>query len=152
MTWVREYYVIGKLTPSRKTSDSEIVVMKIFAKNKLNAKSNYFRNITATQKKKKAQIDVIDIKEIYEKNNKNIKEYGIWIKYKLNFKAVNMYKEYRDISASGAVGQMYSDISSKYKIKFNQIMVLRIERLSEKECLRSSIKQFHVHDIKFPNI
>jgi large subunit ribosomal protein L18Ae len=95
---------------------------------------------------------LISVKRIFEKKNKSVKNYGIWIKYESRSGIVNMYKEYRDILTSGAVEQMYIEMAGRHKARWCSIVILRIEELNFKECIRTSIRQFHNPKIKFPVI
>ena len=152
MSWLKEYCIVGRPTPNEKTPEPELFVMKIFANNEIIAKSRFWYFLRKTQKKKKAMGELVAIKRIFEKKNKNAKNYGIWIRYESRSGIINMYKEYRDVLVSAAVEQMYIEMSGRHRAKWSSIVILRVEELSNNECIRNSIKQFHTTDIKFPII
>ncbi len=45
-------------------------------------------------------------KQLTEKNARIIKNYGIWLRYDSRSGTHNMYREYRDLTLTGAVDQM----------------------------------------------
>nr|UXY87803.1 60S ribosomal protein L18A [Cryptomonas curvata] len=152
MSWLKEYCVIGRSIPNENTPEPELFAMKIFAQNEIKAKSRFWYFVKKTQKKKKTLGELVTVKRIFEKKNKNIKNYGIWIRFESKSGTTNMYKEYRDVLMSSAIEQMYIEMSGKHKAKWSSIIILRIEELRNKECIRNSTKQFHSYDIKFPII
>jgi large subunit ribosomal protein L18Ae len=152
MSWLKEYCIIGRAIPNEKTPEPELFAMKIFAQNEIKAKSRFWYFIKKTQKKKKTVGELVAVKKIFEKKNKNVKNYGIWIRYESKSGITNMYKEYRDVVVNAAVEQMYIEMAGRHKAKWSSIIILRIEELKNKECIRNSIRQFHPHDVKFPVI
>ena len=152
MSWLKEYCIIGRSIPNEKNPEPELLAMKIFAPNEIKAKSRFWYFIRKTQKKKKAVGELVVVKRIFEKKNKNVKNYGIWIRFESKSGTTNMYKEYRDVVVSAAVEQMYIEMSGRHKAKWSSIIILRIEELKNEECIRNSTKQFHFGGIKFPII
>ena len=150
--WLKEYCIIGRQTPNEKIPEPELFVMKIFAQNEIRAKSRFWYFIKKTQKKKKVIGELIVVKRIYEKKSKNVKNYGIWIRYEPKSGIINMYKEYRDVIISAAVEQMYIEMSGIYKAKWSSIVILRVEELKNNQYIRNLTKQFNINDIKFPLI
>ena len=150
--WLKEYCVIGRQIPNQKIPEPELFMMKIFAQNEIRAKSRFWYFVKKTQKKKKVNGELIVVKRILEKKNKNVKNYGIWIRYESKSGIINMYKEYRDVLVSAAVEQMYIEMSGIHKAKWSSIVILRVEELKDNQCTRSSTKQFNVSDVKFPII
>ena len=148
--WLNQYYVIGRQWPSEKKPEPELFFMKIFSPNEAKAKSRFWYFLRKTQKIKKVKGEVVSVKKINEKKNKNVKNFGIWLRYDSNFGTINMYKEYRDVLVSGAVEQMYMEMAGRHRAKWSSIIILRIEQLSTKECIRPEIKQFHKKNLKFP--
>nr|UXY87311.1 60S ribosomal protein L18A [Cryptomonas sp.] len=152
MTWLKQYYIIGRPVPSEKIPEPGLLIMKVFAPNEIIGKSRFWYFLRKTQKIKKTGGELIEIKKISERKNKNVKNYGIWIRCELRSGISNMYKEYRDIFASGAVEQMYMEMAARHRVRWSSIVVLRVEELSSDECVRLHVKQFHSFDIKFPVI
>ncbi|ABW97909.1 rpl18A (nucleomorph) [Hemiselmis andersenii] len=148
--WLKQYYVIGRQWPSEKKPEPELFFMKIFSPNESIAKSRFWYFLRKTQKIKKVKGEIVSVKKITEKKNKNVKNFGIWLRYDSKSGTINMYKEYRDVLVCGAVEQMYMEMAGRHRAKWSSIIILRIEQLSTKECIRQEIKQFHKNSLKFP--
>jgi large subunit ribosomal protein L18Ae len=123
--------------------------MKIFSSNEYVAKSRFWYFLKKTQKIKKAGGEIVSIKKIPEKINKNVKNYGIWLRYDSRSGIINMYKEYRDVLVCGAAEQMYMEMAGRHRAKWSSIIILRIEELKTKECLRPNTKQYHGTKTRF---
>ena len=78
------------------------------------------------------------------------KNYGVWLKYEYRNGIINMFKEYRDISLTGAVEQMYLEMAGTYRTGWDRITILRAEEIAVSESTRAKIKQFHNTDTKYP--
>mmetsp|Transcript_52741 Transcript_52741/g.128818 ORF Transcript_52741/g.128818 Transcript_52741/m.128818 type:complete len:151 (+) Transcript_52741:223-675(+) len=126
--------------------------MKIFAPNESVGKSRFWYFLKKTHKIKKIKGEIVSIKNIMEPKNNFAKDYGVWIRYESTSGTINMFKEYRDISACGAIEQMYMDMAGRHKAKWSSIIILRIERLKAWECIRPQTKQFKKEFIRFPII
>lgn len=86
-----------------------------------------------------------------------------------------MYREYRDLSVSGAVTQCYRDMGARHRARAHSIQVfsfsmhiilftslslkysnyarfqiIKVEPVAAKSCRRPHIKQFHDSKIRFP--
>ena len=57
-------------------------------------------------KVRKVQGEIVSVQEVYEKHAGVIKNYGIVLRYLSRTETINMYKEFRDTTLSGAVSQM----------------------------------------------
>lgn len=94
--------------------------------------------------------EIVSFKKIKPIKTNFIRNFGIWLKYDSKNGPINIYKEYRDISTTGAIEQMYLEMAGSYKVRWSSIVVLRIEEIHEKECIRAKIKQFHGLEKNFP--
>merc|ERR1719353_1718041 len=72
--------------------------MKLFAKNKVLAKSKFWYFMKKMVKAKKTGGEILAVNEIFEKNPNTVKNYAIWLRYRSRTDQHNMYKEYRDMS------------------------------------------------------
>ena len=124
--------------------------MKIYAPNDVIAKSRFWYFLKKTKKIKKSIGELVSFKKIRSVKTGFIRNFGVWIKYDSKNGPINMYKEYRDVSSVGAIEQMYLEMAGSYKARWNSIIVLRTEELSESECIRGKIKQFHGTKKSFP--
>ncbi|KAF6153219.1 hypothetical protein GIB67_041905 [Kingdonia uniflora] len=62
-----------------------------------------------------------------------------------------MYKEYRDTTLNGSVEQMYTDwLHTQSEVSLHPNY--QNNNNSAKLCKRESTKQFHMKDIKFPQV
>jgi large subunit ribosomal protein L18Ae len=125
--------------------------MKIFAPNERIAKSRFWYFLKKTKKFKKIRGEIISVKEIFEKKPFHIKNFGVWLRYDSQSGTTNIFKEYRDVFVGGAVEQMYLEMAGRHRANWNSIILLRVEELLDKDCIRSQIKQYHNPKIKFPN-
>mmetsp|Transcript_14069 Transcript_14069/g.27977 ORF Transcript_14069/g.27977 Transcript_14069/m.27977 type:complete len:153 (-) Transcript_14069:367-825(-) len=126
--------------------------MKIFASNKIVAKSRFWYFLKKTQKIKKSKGEIISVEKIFDKKIGHVKNFGIWLRYESKSNVTNIFKEYRDVTAESAVEQMYSEMAGRQHAPWSSIIILRIEELKAIECVRPHIKQFHNSHIRFPNI
>jgi large subunit ribosomal protein L18Ae len=80
--------------------------MRVFAKNPVLAKSKFWYHMKRQHKVRKVQGEIVSVQEIYEKHAGVVKNFGIVLRYLSRTETINMYKEYRDTTLSGAVSQM----------------------------------------------
>jgi large subunit ribosomal protein L18Ae len=94
--------------------------------------------------------------QIVEKNSRYIKNYGIWMKYNSRSGTSNMYREYRDVSLTGAIDTMYQDMAGRHRTRAGAIQVIGTATVKDSECRREGVTQFHVNlpegrsNLKFP--
>eukprot|EP00871_Galdieria_phlegrea_P000171 jgi/Galph1/1154/GphlegSOOS_G5838.1 len=147
--WLHQYSVVGRKTPTEEEPEPPIFRLKIFAPNVINAKSRFWYFIRKLKKVKKSSGEILDVSEIFEKKPGQIKNFGIWIRYKSRSDTINMYREYRDVTVTGAVEQMYKDMSGRHRARWSSIWVLKAVQVAAKDCRRSKITQFHDSKIRF---
>ncbi|GLG99841.1 Ribosomal protein L18a [Gryllus bimaculatus] len=88
--------------------------------------------------------------KIPEKSPLKIKNFGIWLRYDSRSGTHNMYREYRDLSVSGAVTQCYRDMGARHRARAHSIQIIKVEQVAAAKCRRPQIKQFHDSKIRFP--
>ncbi len=150
LTYLKQFYIIGRQWPSAKNTEPELFFMKVFASNESIAKSRFWYFLKKAHKIKKIKGEIIMIRKITEMKNDFVKNFGIWIRYETKTGVTNMFKEYRDNITCGAVEQMYLEMAGRHKARWNSIVILRVEKLNARECIRSHIKEFLNKKIKFP--
>ena len=79
-----------------------------------------------------------------------IKNFGIWLRYDSRSGTHNMYREYRDLSVSGAITQCYRDMGARHRARAHSIQIIKVEVVKAANCRRPQVKQFHDSKIKFP--
>lgn len=97
--------------------------MRIFAPDGIVAKSRFWYFLRQLKKFKKSTGEIVNLKQIPEKTPIKIKNFGIWLRYDSRSGTHNMYREYRDLSVSGAVTQCYRDMGARHRARAHSIQV-----------------------------
>merc|ERR1712168_661384 len=147
---LREYKVIGRLLPSAKNPAPPLYRMRIFAPNHVVAKSRFWYFVSQLRKMKKANGETVNCQKVYEKKPTSVKNFGIWLRYDSRSGTHNMYREYRDLTAAGAVTQCYRDMGARHRARATSIQIIKVEEVAAAKCRRPATKQFHDSKIKFP--
>ena len=129
--------------------------MRIFAPDKVRARSRFWYFLSRNSKVKKTHGEILQVIRISQKGYKNsktakIRNFGIMVRYESRSGEHNLYKEFRDITRTGAVNQLYMDMASRHRARYKSIHVIEVKQLTDAECIRPNIKQFHAPDLKFP--
>uniref|UniRef100_A0A0A9W9X0 60S ribosomal protein L18a n=1 Tax=Lygus hesperus TaxID=30085 RepID=A0A0A9W9X0_LYGHE len=143
------YEVIGRSKPTEKHPSPQIFRMKIFAEDKQRAMSRFWYFLAQYTKVKASTGEILSIREIFEKKDTYVKNYGIQIRYNSRSGTHNMYKEYRDVSVNGAIDQMYAELASRHRARRSSIWIIRAEAIPASKVRRSNIQQFLDPNIKF---
>ena len=146
---VHQYEVVGRHKPSEKDPNPKVYRMKLFADNTVVARSRFWYYMSLFKKVKRANGEICEVHEIFERNPNHVKNFAIWIRYDSRSGTHNMYKEYRDTTLTGAVAQMYSELSGRHRARKSCIQIVRTAVLKASECKRPSTLQFHDSKIKF---
>merc|ERR1712100_742041 len=77
-----------------------------------------------------------------------IKNFGIWVRYDSRSGSHNMYREYRDVSRTGAITQCYRDMAARHRARPHSIQIMKIETVKAADTKRPVIKQMHDSKIK----
>ncbi|TKS90391.1 60S ribosomal protein L18a [Collichthys lucidus] len=147
---LREYKVIGRLLPSAKNPAPPLYRMRIFAPNHVVAKSRFWYFVSQLRKMKKASGETVYCGLVHEKTPLKVKNFGIWLRYDSRSGTHNMYREYRDLTTSGAVTQCYRDMGARHRARAHSIQIMKVQVIAANKCRRPAIKQFHDSKIKFP--
>jgi len=145
-----EFQIIGRHVPTTKEPNPKIYRMRIFARNRIWAKSRFWFYLSQFKKVKRATGEILSLNEIYEKKPNKIKNFGIVLRYISKTGTHNIYKEYRDTSRVGAVQQLYQDMAGQYRARFRAIQIISVGEVKAADCRRANTKQFHDFKIKFP--
>lgn len=147
------YLVVGRHEPTEKNPNPKIYKMRIFADDKVRAKSKFWYFMKKLDKVKKANGQILAIHEIFEKDPSKVKTFGIVCTYKSKYGYHNMYKEVRSTTLNGAVHQLTSEMVGRHKAQRESLVIVRTTVLKgdmEHEAKRRHIRQVAKHDIKFP--
>ncbi|OWF55845.1 60S ribosomal protein L18a-like [Mizuhopecten yessoensis] len=145
-----EYKVIGRMLPTDKNRTPALYQMRIFAPDKCTAKSRFWYFVTQLRKMKRTQGEILRCQKIYEKRPEKIKNIGIWLRYVSRSGNHNMYREYRDLTAAGAVTQCYRDMGARHRARSSTIQIIKVQEVEASKTRRSNVKQFHNSKIRFP--
>merc|ERR1719253_1945180 len=142
---VHQYQIVGRAAPTQK-----VPVPKVFAKNKVLARSKFWYFMKKVQRAKKTGGEVLGMNEIFEKNPNTVKNYAIWLRYRSRSDQHNMYKEYRDTTVNGAVSQMYAEMAGRHRGQAESITIMKTSIIPSSKCRRTHITQMHDSKLKFP--
>jgi len=146
---MHQFLIVGRRKPTEKAPESPVYRMKIFAANSVIARSRFWYYLAALKKVKKANGEIVEIHEIFEKNPNFVKNFGFWLRYDSRSGTHNMYKEYRDVTLTGAVKKMYADLSSRHRARRSSIQIVKTAVVKAADTKRAYTQQFHTNDIKF---
>merc|ERR1711865_1318930 len=130
-----QYEVIGRHVPTERDPEPKAYRIKLFTKNETQARSRFWYFIRRLVKMKKANAEVLSIREIFEKKPEKVSKYGMWLRYDSRSGTTNMYKEFSALSQNEAVQQMYQEMAGRHRARFTSI---------------HNIKQFLKANIAFP--
>jgi large subunit ribosomal protein L18Ae len=147
---MRHYQVVGRKAPTADHPNPEAYRMIIFATNAVIAKSKFWYYMHQFRKMKKTTGEILDCVEIVEKNSRIVSNYGIWLRYSSRSGTHNMYREFRDISLTGAVSQLYDEMAGRHRTRPRSIQIIRTGVIAAKDLKRPNGMQFAKAKVKFP--
>merc|ERR1712232_345542 len=147
---MHQFQVVCRKAATVDNPNPEAYRMIVFAPNAVIAKSKFWYYMHQFRKMKKTTGEILDCVEIVEKNSRIVKNYGIWLRYSSRSGTHNMYREYRDVSLTGAVSQLYDEMAGRHRTRPRSIQIIRTATLLPKELKRVNGMQFAKADVKFP--
>ena len=148
---MNQYQVVGCKAATEKNSNPEAYRMIIFAPNPVIAKSKFWYYMHQFRKMKKTTGEILDCVQIIEKNSRIVKNYGIWLRYSSRSGTHNMYREYRDLTLTGAVTQLCNEMAGSHCTRPRSIQIIRrTATLDAKDLKRENGMQFAKKNVKFP--
>ncbi|KII70082.1 60S ribosomal protein L18a [Thelohanellus kitauei] len=148
---LKEYKVTGRSLPTNKVTRPPIYRMSIFAKNEVAAKSKYWYFLRKMKKVKKTKGEILEIREVFAKKPRTVKNVGIWLRLETRTKTLNMYREYRDSTINGAVNRCYSDLAGIHRARANNVQVINTEIIPASACKKKRVKMYHDSKLEFPH-
>merc|ERR1711908_5218 len=145
-----QYEVIGRHVPTERDPNPKAYRIKLFTRSETQARSRFWYFIRRLVKMKKANAEILSIREIYEKKPEKVSKYGIWLRYDSRSGTTNMYKEYSALTQNEAVQNMYQEMAGRHRARFSSIHIIRVAEISADKCIRSNTKQFLKANIAFP--
>ena len=147
---MRQYQVVGRKAATPDNENPEAYRMLIFAPNPVIAKSKFWYYMHQFRKMKKTTGEILDCVEITEKNSRIVKNYGLWIRYSSRSGTHNMYREFRDLTLTGAVSQLYDEMAGRHRARPRSIQIIRTAIVAAKDLKRPNPMQFATKNVKFP--
>jgi large subunit ribosomal protein L18Ae len=147
---VRQYWVVGREHPSEDNQDPTCYRIRVFAKNTVIARSQFWYEMKRQNKVRKCQGEIISVSEIFERKTSSIKNYGIILKYLSRTGVINMYKEYRSNTLCGAVSQMYNEMAGRHSARAESIHIIKTVIQPASALRRPQISQYAKLSLKFP--
>ena len=147
---IRQFWVVGRKLPSEAEPEPTCYRIRVFAKNSVLARSQFWYEMKRQNKVRKCQGEIVSVSEIFERNTNSIKNYGIVLKYRTRTDIVNMYKEYRSNTLCGAVGQMYSEMAGRHSARGDSIHIIKTCVQLDKDVMREQTKQCTKRALRFP--
>ena len=148
---LRQYQVVGRKAATDEHPNPEAYRMLIFAPNPVIAKSKFWYYMHQFRKMKKTTGEILDCNEIVEKNNRIVKNYGIWLRYNSRSGTHNMYREFRDVTLTGAVSQLYDEMAGRHRTRPRSIQIIRTAVIKKADDLRRvNGMQYAASKVKFP--
>merc|ERR1739844_393869 len=110
--------------------------MRIFAPDKVSAKSRFWYFMKQLRKVKKAVGEILICSEVHDKSPTVVKNFGLWIRYNSRSGTHNMYREYRDLTVTGAVTQLYNEMAGRHRTRPRSIQIIRTAVVASKDLKR----------------
>jgi len=142
---------MGRKLPSEQEANPKVFAIRLFARNKVVAKSKFWYHLRRQEKTKSAQGQILSVNEIFERRPNHVKTFGIVLRYESRTGNHNMYKEYRDVSLNGAISQLHAEMAGNHRASPDTISIIRTAVLNKKdEIRRPRSNQFRDSKLKFP--
>jgi len=148
--WLHEYQVVGRRAPTKEHPSPKVFRMRLFAPNEIVAKSRFWYFLSQIYKLKKSSGEILSVNEIFEKRPQIVKTYGVFLKYNSRSGTHNLYKEFRDTTRVGAIGQLYTDMAARHRARWPSINIIDTKQIPVSQVRRTQTKQFLSDSIKFP--
>lgn len=147
---MHEFQVVGRKLPSEKEPAPKLYKMRLFAPNKIVAKSRFFYFMNRLKKIKRSTGEIVAVHEVFEKKPMKIKNFGIWLRYNSRSGTHNMYKEYRELTRTAAVQACYQDMAARHRARFPSIHIMKVAEVADADVRRPYIQQLLEPKVKFP--
>jgi large subunit ribosomal protein L18Ae len=142
---------MGRKLPTADSDNPKVYAIRLFARNKVVAKSKFWYHLRRQLKTKSAQGQILSVNEIFEKRPNHVKTFGIVLRYESRTGNHNMYKEYRDVSLNGAISQLHAEMAGNHRASEDTISIIRTAVLNKKaEIRRPKSNLYRDSKLRFP--
>jgi len=94
--------------------------------------------------------EILSVVEIFEVTPHVVKNFGVLCRYNSRTGTHNVYKEFRDLTRTGAVDQLYADMASRHRARYRSIQIIDVKTVKPKQVTRPNIIQFLNPRLRFP--
>jgi len=130
---MKQFLVKGRPNATEENPTTVIYAQRIFAQTKVEAISKFWKYCEELRKMKKGRSQLLSVNEIKERRSGYVKTYGIALRYPSRSNVHNIYKEFRDLTLTGAIGQLYMEMSSRHRVRRNDVAIIRTTIITKKE-------------------
>eukprot|EP01130_Rhizamoeba_saxonica_P015531 TRINITY_DN69_c0_g1_i1.p1 TRINITY_DN69_c0_g1~~TRINITY_DN69_c0_g1_i1.p1 ORF type:complete len:148 (-),score=30.15 TRINITY_DN69_c0_g1_i1:83-526(-) len=124
--------------------------MRLFAPNKIVAKSRFWHYMKTLRKLKSTQGEILSLHQVYDQSPEKVKNFAISLRYRSRSGEHNMLKEYRATTRCAAVEKLMNDMAGRHRVDPSRIQILNVASVSASEARRVTTKQFLDSKIQFP--
>lgn len=149
---IKQFELVGRAAPTEKVPYPKVYKLKVFAKNSVLAKSKYWYFMKRLNCAKRSGGQILRITEIHDKSPTKVSNYGVWLRYESRTDTHNMYKEFRDTSINGAIGQLHQEMSGRHRAQQSATQIMRFKTLKNSELRRPHCLQMTSKKVKFPMV
>merc|ERR1719482_1759626 len=149
---MHQYQIVGRAAPTPKNPTPKIYRMRLFAKNRVLAKAKVWYFMKKINKAKRSGGELLACNELFDRSPTKVKNYAIWLRYESRTNTHNMYKEFRDTTINGAVGQMYAEMSGRHRAQAGALQIINTAIIPTRDARRDHVKQMTKSDLKFPQV
>ena len=142
--------MFGRKQPTEAEPNPKVYAIRLFASNKVIAKTKFWYHLSRQLKTKRAQGQILTVNEIFEKRPNHVKTFGIVLRYQSRTGNHNMYKEYRDVSLNGAVSQLHAEMAGNHRASSDTISIIKTAVLRKKDEIRRPRSNQFRGAVKFP--
>ncbi|KAK2197918.1 bifunctional 50S ribosomal protein L18Ae-60S ribosomal protein L20 and L18a/Ribosomal protein 50S-L18Ae-60S-L20-60S-L18A/60S ribosomal protein L18a- L20 [Babesia duncani] len=144
------FHIVGRAAPTKKNPNPHVYRMSIFARNLVLAKSRFWYFMKRLGKAKRSGGEILACNRLNEMKPTRVKNFGVLLRYDSRTGTHNMYKEFRDLSKTGAISQMYGEMAGTHRARASSIQVIRISEVANEDCRKTKNTQLHAPKLKFP--
>merc|ERR1711904_429525 len=140
------FEVMGRARPSAKVASPPVFKMNIYAPNQIVARSRFWYFLKRMKKIKHANGVLVSCKPVEESLEQNVENYAVWARFDSRTGTHNVYKEFRDISCTGAVGQAIQALNGNHRAKTATIQIMGVMKIDSSQVRSKMIKDIHEND------
>jgi large subunit ribosomal protein L18Ae len=147
---MKEYQIVGRRSKVPEGQPNKLYRMRIFANNKVIAKSRFWYFLNKLRKLKRTHGEILACHQLHEKKPLKVKNFGIFLRYNSMHGTHNIYKEFRDTTRCGAVKQLYADMASHHRAFGTNIQIMDVREVPNKQVRRKTTVQYLSSKLRFP--